>query len=127
MQLKFVINTHFVFSTTCFVHDDAEFVSVTRQFIACELISLSLSVCEMLTHNATYQQTIVEMVTEGFLTSALAKLATKATQHPPPDYMHYYSALVLLLTFKLIITSIPPPPHFHSRLKTFRFCKSFPP
>jgi len=44
MQLKFVINTHFVFSTKCFVHDDAEFVSVTRQFIACELISLSLSV-----------------------------------------------------------------------------------
>jgi len=39
----------------------------------------------MLTHNATYQQTIVEMVTEGFLTSALAKLATKATQHPPLD------------------------------------------
>jgi len=78
MQLKFVINTHFVFSTMCFVHDDAEFVSVTRQFIACELISLSLSLslCEMLTHNATYQQTIVEMVTEGFLTSALAKLAT---------------------------------------------------
>ena len=34
----------------------------------------------------------------------------------------------LLLTFILVIISIPSPPSvFHSTLKTFLFCKSFPP
>ena len=35
--------------------------------------------------------------------------------------------VVMLLTFILIIISIPSPSLFHSRLKTFLFCKSFPP
>jgi len=34
--------------------------------------------------------------------------------------------VVMLLTFILIIISIPSPSLFHSRLKTFLFCKSFP-
>ena len=35
--------------------------------------------------------------------------------------------VVMLPTFILIISSKPSPPLFHFRLKTFLFCKSFPP